>query len=64
MQLSIEPKFIARRSAPSWLVTGAKSSTPVFSTKRKTSPFYALALVVRLGVLGTVLFHAFTFWPW
>jgi len=64
MQLSIEPKFVARRSAPSRLVAEAKSFTPIFSTKRKTSPFYALALVVRLGVLATVLFHAFTFWSW
>jgi hypothetical protein len=64
MQLSIEPKSVARRPIRSRLGVEAKSFTPPVRTKRQTLPLYALALVVRLGVLGTVLFHAFTFWSW
>lgn len=64
MQLSIAPKFVARKQALTQPATEAESSMSTNERKRKPSPLYALAVVVRLGVLATILFHALAFGPW
>lgn len=64
MQLSIAPKFVMRQQTPKQPAPEAELLQPTTDGKGKPSPFYALAVVVRIGVLGTVLFHAMTFWPW
>lgn len=64
MQLSIAPKFVARTQAPRPPAIEAESSISTDGRKGKPSPLYALAVVVRLGVVGALLFQALAFQPW
>lgn len=64
MQLSIAPKFRAREQALMQPTLQPELSSSSNEEKNKPSPLYAVAVVVRIGILGTVLLHAFTFWPW
>lgn len=64
MQLSIAPKFIARKQALTQPALEAELSASPSKQKSKPSPFYAVAVVVRISVLGAILFHALAFGPW
>lgn len=64
MQLSIAPKFVARKQALTQPATEAEFATATSEQKGKSSPLYAVAVVVRIGVLGAILFHALAFVPW
>ncbi|MCE7983646.1 MAG: hypothetical protein DYG89_20930 [Caldilinea sp. CFX5] len=64
MRLSTAPKFVARAQALRQPALDPESSTSTSERKGKPSPLYALAVVVRIGVLGALLFHAMAFLPW
>jgi|688.fasta_scaffold89091_2 hypothetical protein len=64
MQLSIAPKFITQQQALTQPATKAESSAASSEQKSKPSPFYAVAVVVRISILGAILFYALTFGPW
>lgn len=64
MQLSIAPKVMAQKQAPMQPAWETESAVSPAEAKGNALPLYALAVVVRIGVLGAILFHAVTLWPW
>lgn len=63
MSLHIAPKLAMRMPLTPPRFTDEE---PITVTTPKTQPawLYTLAVVVRIGVLGTILFHALTLWSW
>lgn len=64
MQLSIAPKVMARKQALMQPVFETESAMSPAEEKGNPLPLYTLAVVVRIGVVGAILFHAMTLWPW
>lgn len=68
MQLSIAPKFgapqsVVQKQTPRQPAFEAESTMAEPDLEGKPSPLYAVAVMVRIGILGIILFHALTIWP-
>ena len=74
MQLSIAPKAMARKQAlmqPALETESAVSlaeekgnSSSIYPSPIYPSSIYPLAVIVRISVVGAILFQAMTLWPW
>jgi len=69
MQLSIAPKAMARKQALMQPALETESAVSLAEEKGNSSSIYPssiypLAVIVRISVVGAILFQAMTLWPW